>query len=231
MRREVRVQGMVRVQESRERWEGGSVRREGGNRGGNTGLDTETAPVVNGMRLELRGGSEVPRLRGGGLPYRYSAGDVSPFDADQPIPCLRGGAGSRTHVPPTLYWLAGGTGRPVTISSWNKEKGKKRQGGLLGRVMYGASSGREYASDVGDGRRESIEGSVNSGKVTVGSGSVRSVPVGAEEAPPAAIPLPETPAGEARETEVRSEIVEEAVRENVEHTATGVNVGQAARNL
>jgi hypothetical protein len=48
------------------------------------------------------------------------------------IPTLRGGAGSDVRLPPTLYWLAGGRGKPVTIRSWQKQRGRKRIGGLWG---------------------------------------------------------------------------------------------------
>lgn len=210
VRREVRTSGMVRL---RERWE----RRD--DDGGSE------APVVNGMRLELRGGSEVPRLRGGGSPYMH-AGAASQT-ADQPVLGLRGGAGSRARVPASLYWLAGGTGRPVTIGSWNKEKGRKRQGGLLGRVMYGARSGREYERGVGD--EGSMCGGSRSGRATVGSGSVRNVSVKepepvvvAEEAAPPGMPTEGVRGG----AEVHAaEVVEEAVQE---HVATGENAGEAA---
>jgi hypothetical protein len=64
-----------------------------------------------------------------------------------PIPHLRGGASSEIRLPRTLYWLAGGTGRSVTICSWQKQRGKKRMGGLLGMAMNGARAGTEYEVD------------------------------------------------------------------------------------
>ncbi|KAH5696957.1 hypothetical protein HBI44_105080 [Parastagonospora nodorum] len=218
VRREVRVQGRVHVQDER------------GSQG-----ETEAAPIVNGMRLELRGGSGGPRLRGGGGPSFGAECGLEALEHEaMPVPCLRGGAGDRVRIPHTLYWLAGGTGRPVTVSSWNKDKGKKRQGGLLGRVMYGARSGQEYGYCEEDIRGS--DGSMKSGKATFGSGSVRGVPVQeqvpvtAEQAVPAVVPLPETPAGEVREAEVQGEVAEEAVQENAGQAARGENVGDAARS-
>lgn len=64
------------------------------------------------------------------------------------IPCLRGGSGGdqddQRRVPPTLWLLAGGQGRPITISSWEKQKPKKRMDGLLGMAFYGRQAGIPY---------------------------------------------------------------------------------------
>jgi hypothetical protein len=87
-----------------------------------------------------------------------------------PIPTLRGGSGSAIRLPPTLYWLAGGRGKPVTIGSWNTQKGKKRRSGWLGMAMYGARAGAEY--DVGGDEGES--GSSNGSAREVKSESVKS---------------------------------------------------------
>jgi hypothetical protein len=87
-----------------------------------------------------------------------------------PIPTLRGGSGSAIRLPPTLYWLAGGRGKPVTIGSWNTQKGKKRRSGWLGMAMYGARAGAEY--DVGGDEGES--GSNNGSAREVKSESVKS---------------------------------------------------------
>jgi hypothetical protein len=76
---------------------------------------------------------------------------------NQTGPSLRGGAGSEARLPPTLYWLAGGKGKPITVSSWQKTKHKKRRGGLLGMAMYGSKYGKDYAeSDVEEGDATSI---------------------------------------------------------------------------
>jgi hypothetical protein len=149
-----------------------------------------------------------------------------PVPADftsQPVPTLRGGSGSQVRLPPTLYWLAGGKGKPGTISSWNKQKGKKRQGGLLGRMMYGTKSGMEYGNHEEESMVDESERSGRSSvRATVGSSnpsarkmhggeSVQSVPVQhegaapvvvAEEAVPADVTLPETSADEVHDAGV-----------------------------
>lgn len=62
---------------------------------------------------------------------------------------LRGGAGSppffgEQKLSPTLYWLAGGTGVPISVSGWRKHRPKKRMDGLLGMVMHGRRAGMAY---------------------------------------------------------------------------------------
>ncbi|KAG9190984.1 hypothetical protein G6011_09072 [Alternaria panax] len=62
----------------------------------------------------------------------------------------RGGTGSpsalRDHerLSPTLFWLAGGRGRPITTADWKSQKPEKRIGGLLGMALYGLDAGSEY---------------------------------------------------------------------------------------
>ncbi|KAF1933319.1 uncharacterized protein M421DRAFT_395301 [Didymella exigua CBS 183.55] len=83
-----------------------------------------------------------------------------------PIPYLRGGAESPDKMPPTLFWLAGGTGRkPISFSGWKQSRPKQRTGGLFGMAVFGGNYGQEYkleASVLGD-----VECSA-SVKVTVG---------------------------------------------------------------
>lgn len=71
-----------------------------------------------------------------------------------PIAHLRGGAGSGERIPPTLFWLAGGTGRkPITFSSWTKSRPGQRMGGLFGMAVFGDKYGQEFrvaASAEGD---------------------------------------------------------------------------------
>lgn len=89
-----------------------------------------------------------------------------------PIPSLRGGAGSASwadsdRLPPKLYWLAGGRGRPITVGSWKQQRGKTRMGGILGMVVSGARAGMEYEKDKHVSDTASVEGgagSVKSGK-------------------------------------------------------------------
>ncbi|KAF2678593.1 hypothetical protein K458DRAFT_137349 [Lentithecium fluviatile CBS 122367] len=73
---------------------------------------------------------------------------------DREIPHLRGGGGfdlkDTDRVPATLWFLAGGRGHPVTVSSWNKQKPKKRIGGLFGMAIYGHKAGTPYKSRQAD---------------------------------------------------------------------------------
>jgi hypothetical protein len=79
--------------------------------------------------------------------------DTTPLPLIQPIPSLTGGAGSPSclqdtdRLPPTLFWLAGGRGKPITVSSWKKQRQKKRMGGLLGMAVFGRKAGTEYSSE------------------------------------------------------------------------------------
>jgi hypothetical protein len=63
----------------------------------------------------------------------------------QSVPHLRGGAESPERTPPSLYWLAGGTGKkPVSIDGWKQSRPKQRMGGLLGMAVFGSRYGQEY---------------------------------------------------------------------------------------
>jgi hypothetical protein len=82
--------------------------------------------------------------------YRYTESPTNrPEPQSPPVPNLRGGAGSTSpwkntdRLPPTLYWLAGGRGKPLKVGSWKKQKPKKRMGGLLGMTLYGHKAGKE----------------------------------------------------------------------------------------
>jgi hypothetical protein len=69
---------------------------------------------------------------------------------DQNIIGLRGGGpnlSDESHVPRTLWYLAGGRGRPSTVASWKKQKPSKRTSGLLGMVLYGLKAGTPYKSE------------------------------------------------------------------------------------
>lgn len=67
-----------------------------------------------------------------------------------PIVSLRGGTGSPSalrgyeRLPPTLFWLAGGQGKPITTVSWKTQRPKKRMNGLLGMTLHGLDAGTEY---------------------------------------------------------------------------------------
>lgn len=64
---------------------------------------------------------------------------------DPPTPHLRGGAESPERTPPTLFWLAGGTGRkPISFDGWKKSRPKQRMGGLFGMSVFGNKYGQEY---------------------------------------------------------------------------------------
>lgn len=61
------------------------------------------------------------------------------------VPHLRGGAESPERTPPSLYWLAGGTGKkPVSIDGWKQSRPKQRMGRLLGMAVFGSKYGQEY---------------------------------------------------------------------------------------
>jgi len=75
--------------------------------------------------------------------------------AAQPSPSLRGRTGSpalesEQKLSPTLFWLAGGTGMPISVAGWRKRRPKKRMDGLLGMAIYGSRVGMEYR-EGGDG--------------------------------------------------------------------------------
>ncbi|KAH8639439.1 hypothetical protein IG631_07209 [Alternaria alternata] len=67
-----------------------------------------------------------------------------------PIVSLRGGTGSPSalrgyeRLPPTLFWLAGGRGKPITTVSWKIQRPKKRMNGLLGMALHGLDAGTGY---------------------------------------------------------------------------------------
>lgn len=61
------------------------------------------------------------------------------------VPLLRGGAESPERTPPSLYWLAGGTGKkPVSIDGWKQSRPKQRMGGLLGMAVFGSKYGQKF---------------------------------------------------------------------------------------
>ncbi|KAH6642279.1 hypothetical protein C7974DRAFT_372239 [Boeremia exigua] len=126
---------------------------------------------------------------------------------------LRGGADSSDRLPPTLYWLAGGTGRkPIRFSSWKRSLPKKRMGGLFGMAVFGNKYGQAYKTEpsaevdrpcsssievkgadvanVKDAQRvpddlgESTSSSTSS-SASIADDTLREVTVGVEEAVPA----------------------------------------------
>ncbi|KAH8725769.1 hypothetical protein GQ44DRAFT_615152 [Phaeosphaeriaceae sp. PMI808] len=117
-------------------------------------LTTQNPTHVGGRRLELKGGSACPRLRGGddmGCGFK-EAGDR----CVSTISCLRGGAREDERLSATLYWLAGGRGKAVTVGGWKKMRGKKRMGGLIGMAVHGVRAGVEYSTGI-DGGVEGLE--------------------------------------------------------------------------
>jgi len=78
-----------------------------------------------------------------------------------PTVSLRGGAGSpsalRDHqrVPSTLFWLAGGKGKPITTASWKSQKPKRRAGGLFGMALHGLEAGTNYEARKSTGHSSS----------------------------------------------------------------------------
>ena len=81
---------------------------------------------------------------------------------------LRGGAESPDKIPPTLFWLAGGTGRkPISFSGWKQSRPKQRMGGLFGMAVFGDRYGQEYKVEAKVAGDVEVECSA-SVKVTVG---------------------------------------------------------------
>ena len=78
-----------------------------------------------------------------------------------PTVSLRGGAGSpsalRDHqrVPSTLFWLAGGKGKPITTASWKSQKPQRRMGGVFGMALHGLDAGTEYGARKSTGNSSS----------------------------------------------------------------------------
>ncbi|KAF2873746.1 hypothetical protein BDV95DRAFT_593064 [Massariosphaeria phaeospora] len=94
----------------------------------------------------------------------------------QPIPHLRGGAGRSTlldtdRLPPTLWFLAGGRGRPMTVAQWKTHRPKKRMGGLLGMAVFGTRAGKPYKEERKKGAGAASGSLVGSDASLVSSGS------------------------------------------------------------
>ncbi|KAF3053883.1 N-acetylglucosaminyl-phosphatidylinositol de-N-acetylase [Didymella keratinophila] len=84
-----------------------------------------------------------------------------------PFPQLRGGAESPDKIPPTLFWLAGGTGRkPISFSGWKQSRPKQRMGGLFGMAVFGDKYGQEHKMEANVAGDVEVECSA-SVKVTV----------------------------------------------------------------
>jgi hypothetical protein len=136
-------------------------------------IDSSTTPSMDSNTAPSIDSTSTPRNSFASSTHQTGQNSAQFFPTSDSlqtyVPTLRGGSGSAVRLPPTLYWLAGGRGQPVKISSWKKQKEKKRMGGWLGMAMYSVNAGREY--EVGDGESVSAD-SVASAKVTVGSRSV-----------------------------------------------------------
>jgi hypothetical protein len=74
----------------------------------------------------------------------------SPTHDEAVVPCLRGGGGpewkEKDPIPAPLWLLTGGRGRPISVAEWNRQKPRKRMGGLLGMAVYGHKAGTPYRS-------------------------------------------------------------------------------------
>lgn len=124
---------------------------------------------VKELQLRGSGGPQNPFFnpyssRSSPIPTRYNHNLVRHHD-DSPTPYhpasgLIGGASSPSpshfpapiRVPPTLYFLAGGTGRrPITTNTWKKQRGTRRFGGLVGMAVLGGRAGTIYGEDERSG--------------------------------------------------------------------------------
>ncbi|KAF9700068.1 hypothetical protein EKO04_001990 [Ascochyta lentis] len=83
-----------------------------------------------------------------------------------PFPHLRGGAASPDDIPPTLFWLAGGKGKPVSFSGWKQSRPKQRMGGLFGMAVFGKNYGTKYDNNINQEDEVNVSHSVST-KVTV----------------------------------------------------------------
>lgn len=135
----------------------------------------ESRKIENGgSNLQLRGGdvsctlsqecsslrtSFSPRIYGSVPPcqqyphHRWSLTSTpppsyAPQDPQSPILRLRGGASSPPRLPPTLYFLAGGTGRrPISIRTWKQQRGTRRMGEFLRIAVYGMRARKAWNDD------------------------------------------------------------------------------------
>lgn len=91
---------------------------------------------------------------------------LPPVPAPLDPPCLRGGAGSPSTLrnndtlPPTLFWLAGGSRRPVDAARWKARKPQTRMGGWLGWAVYGLNGGK---GGKGESERDGNSGEAGKG--------------------------------------------------------------------
>ena len=105
-----------------------------------------------------------------------------------PTVSLRGGAGSpsalRDHqrVPSTLFWLAGGKGKPITTASWKSQKPSRRMGGVFGMALHGLDAGTEYGPRKSTGSSSSISELPRHVAVTVAVAAEASKPAAKEKA-------------------------------------------------
>jgi hypothetical protein len=97
-------------------------------------------------------------------PQSCTLANLSPKTSfTSPVVSLRGGAGSpstlRDHerLPAGLFWLAGGTGRPITAASWKAQRGKKRMGRLVGMAVHGLKAGTAYGKEKEGGKQPTTE--------------------------------------------------------------------------
>ncbi|KZM26521.1 hypothetical protein ST47_g2344 [Ascochyta rabiei] len=88
------------------------------------------------------------------FPISQPAPAVSPHVLTHPFPHLRGGAASPDNIPPTLFWLAGGKGKPVSSNGWKQSRPKQRMGGLFGMAVFGKNYGNKYGNSVNQENRD-----------------------------------------------------------------------------
>ncbi|OAL46635.1 hypothetical protein IQ07DRAFT_603365 [Pyrenochaeta sp. DS3sAY3a] len=95
---------------------------------------------------------------------------------------LRGGAGSPStlldtdRLPPTLFWLAGGMGKPITVRAWKKVRPKMRDATWFGLMAFGRRAGTRYAGGCEEGggggkEGEGAAGECGGGKESDAAGS------------------------------------------------------------
>ncbi|KAF2632966.1 hypothetical protein BU25DRAFT_454120 [Macroventuria anomochaeta] len=124
------------------------------------------------------------------LPASFRRRSESPLNQTAPLvpsqvlipsfPHLRGGAEPPDRIPPTLFWLAGGKGKPISFSGWKQSRPKQRMGGLFGMAVFGDKHGKEYGLEAGGADEVFVSCSASIKVIVDDAGSVKSAKAGAD---------------------------------------------------
>ncbi|KAF1357397.1 hypothetical protein EJ07DRAFT_181196 [Lizonia empirigonia] len=144
-----------------------------------TSPGTKGIPPVTTFVTTIQGPPKRPsssRFSSLSLPELFNRRPKSPIDQSAPLtpsqvlippfPHLRGGAESPDRIPPSLFRLAGGTGRPINLTSWKQSRPRQRMGGLFGMAVFGKHYGKVYGG--GDNEEEVVFSCSASVKMSAG---------------------------------------------------------------